>query len=578
MSKARLTTFLLFLFLVNLLILARFFYWQIISGDRLSAIAQQQRLQLIEISAPRGKIYSADNYPLVLNKPAFLLYAYLPELEKSIPYLSQKMAPILIEEERGDEEATSSSKTKAETIKEEKELIEKRLSGENNWTIIKRRISEEKKKKIESLGLKGIGFEEESIRDYPEASMAAHLLGFVGFDDSGRPKGYFGLEGFYNQQLSGAPGLLVEEKNVFGQPIFSGKRMRERVKPGLNLTLHLERPAQFILEEELKRGIKRYGAKTGWGVILEPKEGTVLAMASFPNYYPGDYSSFEESLYSNPIIAQGFEPGSVFKPLIMAAALEEEAVEPETKCSSCSGPRVIGEYTIRTWNDQYHPDCTMREVIQNSDNVGMVFVSDQLGKEKILDYIKKYGFGQKTGIDLQEEAALPLRPDNQWYPIDLATLSFGQGILVTPIQLTRAFIALASDGRIVEPKVVSQVWSNEGTQWAIKGKTGKKILSQKTVEEIKEMMVNAVEHGEAKWAKPEKMTIAGKTGTAQIPIQGHYDQEKTIASFIGFAPAEDPKFLMLISLREPTSSPWGSETAAPLWFETAQRLAYYWNL
>jgi len=300
-------------------------------------------------------------------------------------------------------------------------------------------------------------------------------------------------------------------------------------------------------------------------------------MASFPNYAPGEYSSFQKESFSNPVVAQGFEPGSVFKPLIMAAALQEGVVKPETKCTSCSGPRTIWEYTIRTWNDQYHPDCTMTEVIQNSDNVGMVFVSEKLGKEKMIGYIKRYGFGKKTGIDLQEEAAFPLRPDNQWYPIDLATLSFGQGILLTPIQLTQAFIALANDGRIIEPKIVNRVWSNDKVQWLIKGKVGKRILSQKTVEEVRQMMVNAVENGAAKWAKPERMIIAGKTGTAQIPIEGHYDKEKTIASFIGFAPADDPKFLMLISLKEPTSSPWGSETAAPLWFDVAQRLGYYWN-
>jgi len=226
MSKPRLNIFLFFLAIINLLILARFFYWQVINGDKLSAIAQQQRLELVEVSAPRGKIYSADDYPMVLNKPAFLLYAYLPHMEESALYLSEKMTPILVEDEE-EKQATDSAKSKEEVFEEKKELIKKRLSGKSKWIILQRRINEKQKKEIENLGLAGIGFEEESVRDYPEASMSAHLLGFVGYNNNGQSKGYFGLEGFYNQQLYGTPGLLIEEKNVFGQPIFLAERMKE---------------------------------------------------------------------------------------------------------------------------------------------------------------------------------------------------------------------------------------------------------------------------------------------------------------------------------------------------------------
>jgi len=566
MTKSRLSALLLLLLTFNLAVLARFFYWQIVAGEELAVVAQQQRFQFAEVAASRGEIFSSDNYPLVLNKPAFLIYVYLPHLKETIDSLTDKIVPLL------------NPKKKDSSAADLKKQIKERLSGKNKWVILKRRINEKTKKEIEKLGINGLGFEREDIRDYPEASMAAHLLGFVGRGQNGKPKGYFGLEGFYNEQLSGSPGLLIEEKNVFGKPIISANRIKETMRPGLNLQLYLDRTAQFILSNKLKEGLKKYGAKSGWGVITDPRTGGVLAMASFPNYDPEFYFSFDQKLFPNPIVAESFEPGSIFKPLVMATALEQGVVKPETKCTRCSGPVKIGDDKIETWNGQYHPNCTMKEIIRYSDNVGMVFVAQELGKTKLLAGIKKFGFGQKTEIDLQEENSPAIRPDNQWYPIDLATLSFGQGIAVTPIQMVQAFSVLANKGKLVSPKTVKRIWSNHNSHSYQPRQKINRVLSQKTASQIKEMLVDAVENGEAKWAKPKKLIAAGKTGTAQIPIRGHYDKEKTIASFIGFAPADDPKFVMLISLREPSTSPWGSETAAPLWFAIAERLSYYWNL
>ncbi len=560
------------------MVLARFFHWQIINGDRLYVLAQGQRFQISEIIPSRGKIYTADDYPLVLNKPAFSLYAYLPNIDTEPNSLAKKLAPLLAEQQKIEESTQSAIKDYQELVEEETELIKAKLSSGKKWLILKRTIGGETKETIEAFNIKGLGFQQESDRDYPEASMAAHLLGFVGLDKNSKPKGYFGLEGFYNQQLSGASGLIVDEKNVFGKPIFSGKRVEEAMQPGLNLALYLERPAQFILEKELKKGIEKYQAKSGWGLILEPFTGGILAMANFPGYDPRKYSSSEEELFSNPIVAEGFEPGSIFKPIVMAAALEKGVVKPETKCSFCHGPKRITDHEIKTWNNQYRPNPTMKEVIQYSDNIGMVFVSEKLGKKNILAFLKKFGFDQKTGIDLQGEASLSIRPENQWYPLDLATVSFGQGISITPIQITRAFAALANGGKLIKPRVVKKVWSDDNKIELVEKRGEEEIISPETTDQIREMLVNAVENGEAKWIKPERLVVAGKTGTAQIPIRGHYDEEKTIASFIGFAPANDPKFVMLISLREPGTSPWGSETAAPVWFSIADQLAYLWNL
>lgn len=562
----RLYFFFTLFILFNLTLIGRLFYWQIIRGSELAALAQKQRLKVEEIQAPRGKIYTSKNHPLVLNKPSFTVHIYLPNTNRPSEEIAQQLAPILVE--------TKEASFTAEKEKELKSLIQ----GPRKWLILERNISPSQKNEIEELAIKGIGFEPGNERDYPEASMSAHLLGFVGRSKNNQAQGYFGLEGYYHQQLSGSGGLIMGEKTPFGQSIFSGHRIQETMTPGYNLTLNVERTAQYILEDELNKGIDKHQAVSGWGVILEPKTGKVLAMASFPRYSPKDYGQTETEKFSNPVIASGFEPGSIFKPLIMAAALEEKAVTPETKCTYCDGPLTIGEATIRTWNDKYHPDSTMTEVIVNSDNVGMAFVGEQLGKEALLKYFHNLGFGQKSGIDLQEEASLSLRPNNQWYPIDIAAASFGQGILVTPIQFSRAFAALANNGYLVKPQVVKEIWQEPNKSYRPENKNSKQIFSKETCQLMQEMMIKAVAEGGAKWIDKQRLEVAGKTGTAQIPVKGHYDEEKTIASFVGYFPVEKPKFVMLVSLREPKSSPWGSETAAPVWFKIAKRLAYYWNI
>lgn len=220
----------------------------------------------------------------------------------------------------------------------------------------------------------------------------------------------------------------------------------------------------------------------------------------------------------------------------------------------------------------------MTQVLQYSSNVGMVFVGNKLGRDKVFQYIKSFGFGELTGIDLQDEASPPLRDRSEWGDIDFATATFGQGIAVTPLQMVRAVSAIANGGWIMEPKVVRAIGQENGKTVGLKSEKNRRIIRDSTAQLLTEMMVSAVENGEAKWAKPKGYRIAGKTGTAQIPVAGHYDEKKTIASFVGFAPADDPRFVMLVTLREPSSSPWGSETAAPLFFSIAKDLFLYFGI
>jgi stage V sporulation protein D (sporulation-specific penicillin-binding protein) len=549
----RITTAFVFYVCLFSLIIIRLFYWQIISGDDLRLAAMEQYSLEFTLPASRGDILVEDGSPLAMNSVAHLVFAQPKEIT-SFDEFAGKVAPIL-------------------TLDKNDLVSELSVPG-RIWVPISHKVDSDKVDQLKALGLKGIGFEREPKRYYPEASMAAQLLGFVGLDQNGRDKGYFGLEGYYDRELRGKDGRLEVEKDVRGSPIVIGDAKRIEAENGRSLVLWVDRTIQRIAEEKLLEGMTKYGAKEGTVSIMDPKTGGILALASYPSYDPLRYGLFDKNTYQNPIVASTYEPGSTFKVLVMASALNERAVTAQTTMEE-TGPVDVGEYTIKTWNNQYAGTQTMTEVIQHSSNVGMVFVARKLGKEKLISYIRNFGFGQLTGIDLEEEASPLMREDKEWRDIDLATASFGQGIAVTPLQMIRAVGALANDGWLMEPRMVKEIRGSDGKTVVIKPKKIRQVVGADAAHVVTEMMINAVDNGEAKWAKPKGYRIAGKTGTAQIPVAGHYDETKTIASFVGFAPADNPRFVMLVTLREPSSSPWGSETAAPLFFTIAKELFLY---
>ncbi len=541
----------------------RLFYWQVLRFDDLSAKAEQQHLTSLTLDAPRGLILSSDNSILASNKPSFLLYG-LPKVIKGKDEVALKLAKII-------------SQDTPDQISVLRDDFKSKLSQDLYWAALKRDVSLEVKAEVDKLNLTGVGFESGASRFYPEASSAAHILGFVGSDSIGKPTGYFGIEGFYNGYLKGTEGLLTEEKDAQGVPILTGKFVKREPKNGQNLILNIDRSVQYIVEKNLKVGMEKYGAKSGTVIIMEPKTGAVLAMASYPNYNPNNFAQFSKEFFKNPAVADSYEPGSTFKALVMAAAVNENLVKPDTKCDICSGPVTIANYQIRTWNNKYNPDATMTDVIVHSDNTGMVFVGRKLGVEKIYKYIESFGLGSSTNIDLQDEESPEIRPKKDWREIDLATASFGQGLAATPIQMVRAISAIANGGYLMQPEVVQAIQKDDKLI-KIKPKVLGQPISSDAAKIVTNMMVEAVAKGEAQAFAPKGFKIAGKTGTAQIPVAGHYDAEKTIASFVGFAPADNPKFVMLVKYNEPSSSIFGAETAAPTFFAIAKELLMYYNI
>ncbi len=554
-----------FFLIFFLAILVRLFYWQVIRGEFLQAQAEEQHLEDLKVDALRGNIYYTDGSLLASSNPTFTLFG----LPKAIPAdkkvdLSYTLAKFIVTDSQTDQD------------KEAKSILNK-LSQDLFWVPVEKNISMETKKGIDNLKLNGIGFEPTSNRFYPEGSSSAHILGFVGSDAKGGNVGYFGLEGYYDGDLKGISGHLRLEKDAQGTPIFTGEFQSSEAKNGKDLTLNIDRTVQFTLEEALKSGMEKYGAKGASGVIMDPKTGAVLAMAAFPNYDPAKYFDFPKETYRNPVVADQYEPGSTFKILVMSAAVNEDVVKADTTCDICAGPVSLGGFSIRTWNNQYFPNSTMTDVIIHSDNTGMVFTGRKLGLDKFYKYFQDFGFGQTTGLDLQDETAPDLRPRQDWKEIDLATASFGQGIAVTPMQMIRAVAAIANGGKLMEPHIVKTI-TDQNQTFDIKPKVIRQVIKDSTAKIVTEMMVKAVEEGEAKWTRLKGFKVAGKTGTAQIPVAGHYDPNKTIASFVGFAPADDPKFVMLIRYDQPSSSIFGAETAAPTFFDVAKQLFVYYKI
>jgi cell division protein FtsI/penicillin-binding protein 2 len=586
-EHARLRTFQILFLLGFLCLLGRLFYWQIIQGKVLSAQARGQYEYKSEIDASRGSIFSRDGSWIVTSGRAWTIAASLPEMKDDDGPLDKKkvsdqLAPFFVQAplkslETEDEEAEESDSMDVLLEKEEDRLYSLLTREKIVWTPLKSRVSEETKKKIEELDINGLHFEPEEIRIYPEASSAAQLLGFVGKDKTGQSQGYFGLEGYYDTAISGKPGFVSRESDPLGAPILLGETREVSAIRGVDLYTHIDSSVQITLDKRLKEGIARYGAKAGSAVIMDPKTGAIYGMSSYPSYDPGKYWEFGDVLFANPVVSGAFEPGSIFKVLVMAAGLDAGVVTPNTTCDICSGPYKIDKYLIETWNREYTANSTMTNVIVHSDNVGMVFVANHLGEDRLYDYIKKFGIGESSGVDLQGEAVAPLRDKKDWGPVEQATASFGQGVATTPIQMIRAIGAIANDGVMLRPKVVDKL---VGDSWSkkIEPDEGTRVISEKAAEEMTQMMVEAAKNGESKWTYLKGFRVAGKTGTAQIAIDGYYDEEKTIASFVGFAPYDDPKFIMLITLQEPQTSQWASETAAPLWYTISRDLFLHFGM
>lgn len=570
LPTSRLRVILLVIHILVALLIMRLFYWQVVKGAQLRAEALSQYQRTITNQGKRGSIYTADGYALVTNEERYRLVGYPYQLEDEPRTIAQQLAPVVWETQVSSA-ATSSAQPVQEIALIQDKLTQQLGNPETKWVSLAVGLTEQQRQQLQELQLKGVGFEPYFQRMYPEASMAAHVLGFVGRNDHGEEVGYFGVEGALDKELQGRSQRQILEADALGWRFLGSMNVTNGMIDGRDVVLTIRRDIQHVAEAGLKYGMERYGAKSGEVIIMEPSTGKILAMASSPGYAPGQYRDFEAELYKNPSVTDLYEPGSTLKTLTVAAGIDAGVITPQTQCDACDGPRVISRYTLRTWNNQYNPGITMLDALAKSDNTAMIFVAEKLGVERLRSYLKAFGLGERTNTELHEDTRTPF--PERWGPVELATISFGQGISANTLQVVKAIGAIANQGKVMRPMIVERVVDPvTQEQIEVEPQIENQAVSATTAQTVTQMMVNAADHGEAQWTASRDHWIAGKTGTSQIAAEGQYATDRTIASFIGFAPPDKPKFIMMVKLVEPQSSPWAAETAAPLWYRIANQL------
>ncbi|PIR42310.1 hypothetical protein CO058_00970 [candidate division WWE3 bacterium CG_4_9_14_0_2_um_filter_35_11] len=544
-----------------LIIISRLFQIQVLNASKYKSQAREQQWQEYQLPAKRGNIHTSDGYPVASSEVKYELILNLKKIGDEID-LYKLLSPYM---DGLDKKIFSDAK-----------------AADRTWLTLKNQIDLDTKKEIEDLGIdafgNGISFREIYTRYYPEKTMLSHVLGFVGKDDAGINVGYFGIEQYYNGDLNGQLGWLIQERSASGDPIIWAGSDRIEPKNGSDIELTIDRYVQYVTESMLKDGVERYNAKSGSVVILDPKTGAVIAMANYPDFNPADYNEAfkDEFTVRNSAISTTYEPGSVIKGVTMASAIDLSKVTPQTIYHD-GGPVWFSGYKVDNWDGKHHGDETMISVLQHSNNLGAAWVGGQVGGKALMEYFSAFSFGTYTGIDLEGEEKGILYSHFPLKEIELANASFGQGISMTPLQVTEAFATIANKGIAMKPFVVKKIISEDKTI-EINPVILNRPISESSAETMVDMLTQAVSGGEAKFFVSKKFKVAGKTGTAQIAIKGGYDENLTNATFIGFFPTYR-NFVMLVRLVEPKfPSGYSSETAVPLWMRIAEKLASYYSL
>jgi len=574
-NKKRAAWLLVIIFLLQLGIVTRYAYIQIIWSPKLQKWAVEQWTHDIKIDAKRGKILDRNGNPLAVSGnvervDAFMKDIFDAEKEKKITReeIAEKLSPIL-----GISKETILAK------------FNKKLSnGQPIGSVtIARRIEKDQGNKIRELKLPGIVVSEDTKRYYPNGNFLAHVLGNTDIDGNGRA----GLEYYYNDILKGVPGRFMGETDKFFREL--PYRLATYVPPqnGSDIVLTIDEYIQYYTEKALEKGLQEYKAKQISAIVMDPKTGEILAMANKPDYDPNNpvKGSVEEALklWKNRTVNDSFEPGSVLKILTAAAAIEEGVVDDKDRFV-CNGSIKVANRVIRCWRTRGHGIQNFTNILENSCNVGFVILGQKLGKEKLHKYYSLFNLGKKTGIDYPGEALGQVRDVSRVGPVELATESFGQGISVTPIQFITILGAIANDGKMMQPHLVKRIikTDDEGNTTVVKEfepKVLKQTISKETAQKLLLMLESVVKNGAANKAYIEGYRIGGKTGTAQKVIDGRYAPGKYISSFAAIAPIDDPKVVIFLSIDEPDpSNYYAGSTAAPLAREILEDVLRYMNV
>ena len=520
----------------------------IINHKRLAERAKQQHVKVENVPARRGIIFDRLGREIALN------------LERESLY--------------GDPESLNLTnediKKLALVVEKEPRVILSKIPEGGRFAWIERKLGPEAAEKIRALDIKGLGLLPEAKRYYPNGDLASHILGFVGIDNQALE----GTELQYDKYLKTAGGKIFLGRDASGRTLSSGVNTEAK---GNNVVLTIDEVLQHITEKELDRAMVKWRAAAASAIVMDPFTGEILALANRPSYDPNRPGSASNSERRNRAITDCYEPGSTFKIVIGAGSLEEKIVRPNSLFDVSRGGIEAGGKTIRDVHK--YGVLSFQEVIQKSSNVGSIMVGMKLGKERIYQYAKLLGFGEKTGIDLPGEVSGWMVPPEKWSGTSIGAIPIGQEVAVTPLQVLRAYAAIANGGFLVRPHVVSEVISPDGQALvSFRNREKKRVLSARTAELFKDILKSVVEEGgTGESASVNGNEVAGKTGTAQMtnPLTKRYSKEKYVSSFVGFVPAEDPKLAIIVVVYEPKGQIYGGVVAAPVFRDIADKALSY---
>ncbi|MFZ3208016.1 MAG: penicillin-binding protein [Geobacteraceae bacterium] len=530
---------------------ARAYYLQVIQREQLLKQAEKQYQKIVQLTPGRGAIYDRNGAALAVSIEMDSCYAETRNME-NIAEASARLAP-LVGMTRQD--------------------LQRKLAGSRNFVWLQRQMTPELSTRIKYLDIEGIGFVKESKRYYPNAETAGHVIGFTGID----PDGLEGIERRYDSTILGATGYLVTERDALGRDIALKGPVVKNASKGNNVTLTLDKNIQYITEKELSKAVQTSRAKGGIALVMEPQSGKVLAMANYPDFNPNSYFKYPQSALRNRAISDSFEPGSTLKTFLIAAALEEKVVSPTEGFDCEDGSWSVGGRTIH--DTHRYGRLSVAEILKYSSNIGAAKIGCRLGRERLAGYLHGFGFGDKSGIDLPGEANGTVRDQRKWFGIDLATISFGQGIAVSALQLVTGVSAIANGGKLMKPYLVEKITDDSGEVLKeFAPQIRRQVITPETARAVARMMEGvAAEGGTGVSAVVEGYKVAGKTGTAQKvdPITKWYSVDKRTASFVGFVPADNPRLTIIVVIDEPRTSSYGGVVAAPAFSAIAlQSLCY----
>ncbi|MFA7288030.1 MAG: penicillin-binding protein [Melioribacteraceae bacterium] len=535
------------LLLAFTLIIARLYHIQINKHEYYSILAENQQNYVRKIKAERGVIKDREGTILSYTRDNTTFFIDKRMMKNNLP----------------DSIAEAFSKI----TKKNKSYYLNLIKSGSRFVNLEKKMSADKSTLLKELSIDGLGFTEDYSRVYPYGSLASHILGFVDKD----MKGTNGIEKVYNKQLTGADGVYFIEKDVKGGIITFDNNQTRASLPGNSVVLTINKTYQKILEEELAKGITEFNAKSATAIIMNPNTGEILSLCNYPDYDPANYNLFEADNRRNRALTDTYEPGSTFKAITMAMMFEKNVVNENEIVDTENGDYLFKNVHIR--DSHKHSALSVREVLEQSSNVGMAKLSQRLDDEELYKYLRDFGFSIPTAVDLPSEAPGYLKLPSKFSAISKAFISYGYEISVTPIQLINAYSALINGGHLYKPYIVKEITGSNGTE--IEKNEPQKIrevVSEATSKKMRDLMVGVVERGTGKAAMLENVLVGGKTGTSQLLVNNSYSSNAHNSSFVGFFPADNPKVIMLIVYHSPVVGKYGGLVAAPVFARVANRI------